>query len=109
MAETGNDAQVRTVAEQLFDVWQSRQEAEQKLRSRWVGSAPAWIACVLSVIAVFWQAGVTTQSISDTIRRVDGIEAYLREKDREDKLTMQQLARIEAKVDLAIGDRRGGK
>jgi hypothetical protein len=105
----GNETQVRAVAEQLFSTWAAKQELENKRRNLIYGSLPAWIACILSVIAVLWQAAITTQRVNENTRRVEQLEILQREQDRSDKATIQQLARIEAKVDLVIGERSRGQ
>lgn len=103
----GNESQIRTVADSLFDAWQSRAAAEQKRQRLIYGSIPAWVACALSVTAVLWQAAVTTQRVNDNDRRIIQLEVDLREYGRENKAMTQQLARIEAKMDLVLGERNG--
>ena len=103
----GNDTQVRAIADTLFDSWTMRQETEQKRRSLIYGSIPAWVACALSITAVLWQAAITTQRVNETTRRVEQLERSEQERSREDKATNQQLARIEAKMDLIINEKSG--
>jgi uncharacterized protein YlxW (UPF0749 family) len=105
----GNDAQVRAIADSLFDSWQANQDAENKRRTLIYGSIPAWVACALSITAVLWQAAITTQQVAETTRRVEQLERSDQEQSREDKATTQQLARIEAKMDLIINERGEGK
>lgn len=101
----GNDAQIRAVANTLFDSWQAHQEVENKRKSLIYGSIPAWVACALSILAVLWQAAITTQRVNENTRRIVSLEANDAERSREDKATTQQLARIEAKMDLIINER----
>jgi hypothetical protein len=105
MPPNGNEAQVRAIADTLFDSWQANQEAENKRRSLIYGSIPAWVACALSITAVLWQAAITTQRVNENTRRVEQLERSDQERSREDKATTQQLARIEAKMDLIIGEK----
>lgn len=101
----GNDAQVRAIADSLFDSWQANQDAENKRKSLIYGSIPAWVACALSITAVLWQAAITTQRVNENTRRVEVLERSDQERSREDKATTQQLARIEAKMDLIIDEK----
>lgn len=101
----GNEAQVRAIANSLFESWQAHQEAETKRKNLIYGAIPAWVACVLSVTAVLWQAAITTQRVNETMRRVEQLERNDQERSREDKATTQQLARIEAKMDLIIDEK----
>lgn len=103
---SGNETQVRAIADSLFDAWQANQEVKNKHRSLIYGSIPAWIACALSVLAVLWQAAITTQRVNENTRRIAQLEVSDQERSREDKATTQQLARIEAKMDLIIGERK---
>lgn len=104
----GNDTQVRAIADSLFTAWQANQDAENKRRNLIYGSIPAWVACALSVTAVLWQAAITTQRVNENTRRIAQLELNDQEQSREDKATTQQLARIEAKMDLIINERNGG-
>lgn len=101
----GNNTQIRAVADQLFDSWQAHQEAESKRKTLIYGAIPAWVACALSITAVLWQAAITTQRVNENTRRVEQLERSDQERSREDKATTQQLARIEAKMDLIIDEK----
>jgi hypothetical protein len=103
-APNGNDTQIRAIADSLFESWEARQEIDQKRRSLIYGSIPAWVACALSITAVLWQAAITTQRVNENTRRVEQLERSDQERSREDKATTQQLARIEAKMDLIINE-----
>lgn len=105
MPTSGNDAQIRTVADQLFDTWQANQAADGKRKALVYGSIPAWIACVFSILAIFWQAAITSQRVNENTRRIEQLENNDQERSREDKATTQQLARIEAKMDLIINEK----
>lgn len=98
----GNETQIRAIANTLFNSWQAEQEASSRRRNLIYGSIPAWVACVFSVLAIFWQAAITTQRVNENTRRIAALELSDQERSREDKATTQQLARIEAKMDLII-------
>lgn len=45
MSGVGNEAQVRVIAEQLFEVWKAEQAREAKESRRWYQSnAAGWVA-----------------------------------------------------------------
>ena len=68
----GNESQNRIIAEQLFTVWTNEQTRTTR---RWTGSMPAWIACVLSIGLLIWNAAVISGNVAQNTRRIDQIEA----------------------------------
>lgn len=105
MPDSGNAEVVRAIADQLFTTWSMKQEQQQKSRQFWSGSLPAWAAVVLSLATLAWQVGVTAQRINDNSRRIEQLEADNRQAAVDERTSAQSLARIEAKVDLLMGER----
>lgn len=101
MPEDGNQTQTRVVGEQLFDIW----EEKQKRKSMLQGSLPAWIACALSLMAVIWQAAITSGDVSENRRRIETLEAQQLLQANDSRAVIDRLARIEAKLDL-VTDRK---
>ena len=104
MTEQANIAQTKLVGEQLFAIWEARQGEKT---TRWQGSVPAWVACILSITAVVWQAAVTTGNVSENRRRIEATEIKLEAQASDSRGVIDRLARIEAKLDLIGGDRNG--
>lgn len=96
MAEDGNQAQVRVIGEQMFDIWEDKQKRKSMLH----GSLPAWIACVLSLGAVLWQAAITSSDVNENRRRIEAIEAQQLTQANDNRAVIDRLARIEAKLDV---------
>jgi hypothetical protein len=100
----GNKAQNRKIAEQLFSVWA---ESEKRISPpRLMGSLPAWIACVLSICLLIWNAAVISGSVAQNTRRIDQIEANERQSDGDNRQMIDRMARIEAKVDIIIAEKK---
>jgi len=96
MPEDGNQSQVRAIGDQLFDAWEEKQNRKSMLH----GSLPAWIACILSLGAVLWQAAITSSDVSENRRRIEAIEAQQLTQSNDDRSVIDRLARIEAKLDV---------
>lgn len=94
-----NEAANRKIARQLFSIWSEEQEAK---RSRLSGSAPAWIACALSLCAVIWNAAVISGDVGDNTRRITAIELEQRSQASDNREIIERMARIEAKLDLVV-------
>lgn len=100
----GNEEQAQRVARLIADAFRNQQEPfELPDRGRWQASAPAWIACALSILAVLWQAAVTTQRVNENTRRIERVEAEILAAQANDRIVIERLARIEAKVDVITG------
>lgn len=96
-----NETQARRMANQLFDVWRERQG------SKWLnGSAPAWIACVLSLAAVLWNAAIISGNVAENTRRIDAIETEQKRAANDGRQVIERMARIEAKLDIVLEDRK---
>ena len=104
MSDPGNAAQVRAVAEQLFEVWKAEQaNMGEKQRASW----PAWFGVLLGGISIVFAAGSLRSDVATATTRIEKVEQRL---DSQDKATAQitdRLARIETKLDLVIERRRG--
>lgn len=94
-----NEASARKIARQLFSIWSEEQEAK---RSRLSGSLPAWIACVLSLAAVIWNAAVISGDVSENSRRIDKIEVEQQRQATDNRQIIERMARIEAKLDIVL-------
>ena len=94
-SDPGNAATVRIIAGQLFEEWETRQGNK---RASW----PAWFGLGISIAAMIFAAGVLRSDVaaaSDrSIKNERRIEAL--ERDR------AALARIEAKVDILMEERK---
>lgn len=101
MADDGNTAQARVVGEQLFSIW----EEKQKRKSLLHGSFPAWIACLLSLGLVLWQAAFVASDVEENRRRLEVVEAAQIAQAGDNRTVIDRLARIEAKLDLIGEDR----
>ena len=95
----GDNAQVRKIADQLYDAWADRQD---KPRANLWSVLPAWIACILSIGTMLWQVAVTTQRVNDNNRRIIQLESDVREQASKSNVINERLARIEAKLDLMV-------
>lgn len=104
MSGIGNEAQVRVVAEQLFEVWKAEQSTQgEKQRASW----PAWLGVVLAFVALIFSAGSLRSEVASNKVRIDKLEERA---DGQDKATAQitdRLARIETKLDLVLERRKG--
>ena len=92
-----NDAQAQRVARLMADAFKADTQPQT---SRWVGSAPAWIALLVSLAGIVWQAAVTTGRVNDNTRRVEQVERDQRAQQADSRVVIERLARIEAKLDL---------
>lgn len=95
----GNEAQNRAVARQLFSAWENEQE--RKI-GKWGTALPAWIACVLSIGVLIWNAAVISGEVAENTRRIEQIERERRQEAGDNRLMIERMARIEAKVDLIL-------
>lgn len=96
----GNESQNRIIARQMFAAWSKDQESKER---RIGGSAPAWIACALSLAAVIWNAAVISGDVADNRRRIEVIEVKQERSVTENHQVIDRLARIEAKLDMMGG------
>jgi hypothetical protein len=99
----GNEEQSRLIGEQLFDVWVSRQDRKSP---RWHGSLPAWIACVLSIGLLIWNAAVISGNVADNTRRISQIESDQRDATHANSNMIDRMARIEAKIDIIVQEKK---
>lgn len=94
----GNESQIRIIAEQIarqsFQEWKRDQENERSGIT--LDKVATWVALVLAIGGVLWQAAVTTQRVNESVRRIENIEAFGLDKN---------FARLEAKVDLLVEER----
>jgi hypothetical protein len=101
---SGQDAAVRKVAEQLFTVWTEEQARQKKESHRWFGNNIAgWVSVVVVVVGTII-AGSTTYRLA-----FDANERSLRNETQIAAIkadTSDRLARIETKIDLMIGERK---
>lgn len=79
---------------------------DEARKSAWAsilqGSLPAWIACVLSISCLIWQAAITTQKVNENNRRIMVLESGQQEQAKDNRDIGNRLASIEAKLDLMI-------
>lgn len=91
----GNQTQVRVIAEQLFDIWDEKQG---KRTASW----PAWFGVGMSVAAMIYTAGILTGDVAEantrSVENRQKIEALERQSSA--------IARIEAKVDILMEERK---
>lgn len=100
MPGTGNDTQVRVIAEQLFETWKIEQAREAKESRRWWQSnAGGWVG--LAVLIITAVAGASNiHSLAEA--------ADTRSRDNEREIAVMRvtnadrLARIETKVDRLL-------
>lgn len=90
----GNSEQIRIIAEQLYAVWESK---HSKRRASW----PAWAGLILSVLGLAYAAGFTTNEIASA--QSVGVENSRKIEELEKQASA--IARIEAKVDVLMGER----
>jgi hypothetical protein len=84
----GNNEQTRIVAEQLFTVWETRQQGS--LKKFVSGSVPAWIACFLSLGGLVWNAAVISRDVAQNTEDI---------KELKQGNVGERLVRIETKID----------
>lgn len=103
-----NETQARRMANQLFDVWSERKEQkEQASGPKWIhGSAPAWVACLLSLGAVLWNAAIISQNVAENARRITAVEIEQQRAATDNRQVIERMARIEAKLDIVLEDRK---
>lgn len=99
MAEDGNTAQTRVIANQMFDIWEARQG---KKRASW----PAWAGLGLSCIGIVFAAGSLRSDVATANTRIDKLEQRADAQDRTATQVNDRLARIETKLDLVLEKRR---
>lgn len=98
---SGNDAQVRIIAEQLFEVWKTEQARIAKERGRWFGSNIAgWVSVTVMVIGTIVAGAGTYDLALDASERSIKNESAIAAIKAD---TGDRLARIETKLDLIIG------
>lgn len=104
---TGNDAQVRIVAEQLFQVWKTKQAQDSKDTRRWFGNnISGWVSVAVVVLGTLYAGSQTfelAQSANARSLRNEAAIAVIKAD------TADRLARIETKLDLIIGERGGAR
>lgn len=100
----GNEVQAQIIAKRLFNVWKEEEAATTKRSIG--GSLPAWVACALSVATIIWGAAVISSDVSENRRRIETIEAEQLQQARDDQASRDRLARIEAKIDVLMGEKR---
>lgn len=106
MPDTGNAAQTRVIAEQLFAVWKAEHEREgSKLRASW----PAWLSLGLAIVTMIFAAGSLRSEVVTNATRITKVEERLDNQDRAIALITDRLARIETKLDLVLEQRKDGK
>lgn len=106
MSGSGNEAQVRIVAEQLFEVWKTEQaKLGDKQRASW----PAWLGVVLAIVTLVFSAGALRSDIATARTRIEKLEERADSQDTAGKQVTDRLARIETKLDLALENRKDGK
>lgn len=106
MTDTGNAAQTRVIAEQLFAVWEAKRASENtKQRASW----PAWLGLALTIITLIFSAGSLRSEFATQDTRISKVEERLDNQDRAIALITDRLARIETKLDLALDQRKGGQ
>lgn len=102
MTDEANEAAVRRIAKQLFDVWEAKQAEKQ---DKVPGSWPAWLALVLSAGALIWAGGGHQWQITDNTRRIEAVEVRQAAQATDNQQVLQRLASIEAKLDLITEER----
>lgn len=101
--DTGNAAQVRVVAEQLFEVWKNEQaQIGEKQRASW----PAWVGVILGGISIVFAAGSLRSDVAAAAVKIDKLEQRADAQDVAAKQVTDRLARIETKLDLALEQRK---
>lgn len=101
----GNAVQTRALAQTLFDTWKADQDLSSKRRILG-GSIPAWVACALSIGTLIWGAAVISSDVSENRRRIEAVESQQMQQARDDQASRDRLARIEAKIDVLMGERK---
>jgi hypothetical protein len=61
---------------------------------------------VLSICLLIWNAAVISGSVAQNTRRIDQIEANERQSDGDNRQMIDRMARIEAKVDIIIAEKK---
>ncbi|MGQ3081097.1 MULTISPECIES: hypothetical protein [Alphaproteobacteria] len=100
----GNQSQVRTIAEQLFEVWKAEQAREAKEKRKWWQSNVAGWLSAGGIIVGAIIVGNNTYNLADTanarsIRNETAITAMKANSG-------DRLARIETKIDLMMEERK---
>ena len=106
----GNDAQNRIIAKQMFDAFAAEQEARantegaraDERRRLFLGSVPAWSACIIAVGSVIWNAAVVSGDISENRRRIEQVETDQKRQGETERGVIERMARIEAKLDIVL-------
>lgn len=100
----GNSAQVRVIAEQLFEVWKTEQAREAKETRRFFGSnIGGWVAMLVLI-----GTGIATASNINNLAS----DANARSIKNENAISQMKtansdrLARIETKIDLMMEERK---
>ncbi len=109
MTEPTNDADpvmARVIARQLFQTWKEEQALDAKETRRWLGgSAPAWIAMVVTILTAAFVGGVVRAEISDATDTIEKHEQRLDANDTKIADIKERLVRIETKIDQIRSDR----
>lgn len=94
-SDPGNKSQVRIIAGQLFEEWETRQGNK---RASW----PAWGGLIMSILGMAYIAGSLVGDVAEantrSIENRQKIEALERQSSA--------IARIEAKVDILMEERK---
>ena len=80
-------------------------EHQPSIKSGWLHLRPDWIALIMSLGALVWNAAVYPEKVSNNLRRIEALEQ--REEGRSDKLNTIDVrtAKIEAKLDILMGEK----
>ena len=104
MPDSGNEAQVRVIAEQLFETWKTQQELEAKAHRRWFGGNVAgWITALVVIVGVIATGANTYDLAVDANARSIRNETAIATMKADNS---DRLARIETKIDLMMEERK---
>ncbi len=103
MPSSGNEAQVRAIAEQLFETWKADQDRAAKENRRWFGGNIAgWLGALAVLVSAIAVGAKTHDLANDANARSIANERSIASMKAD---TSDRLARIETKIDLLMETR----
>lgn len=95
----GNQSQVRTIAEQLFTVWEEKQGKRR-------ASIPAWVSLALTIMGIAYVAGSLVGQVAEANTRSIENRQKIEALERQNSSIEQGVASLNAKMDILMEERK---
>jgi hypothetical protein len=95
----GNLTQTEIILDRAWDTWQAKQ-------GRKLGSVPAWLGMVMSILLVAYVAGQLTGDIAEANTRSIENRQKIEALERQNSSIEQGIASLNAKMDILMEERK---